>query len=124
MAYRLLADMVVLFHLLFILYGVFGGLLGLWRRWLLFLHLPAVAWIVLIEFTGWICPLTPLENRLRIGGGEAGYYGGFIEHYVAPIIYLPELTPRLQVILGLIAIGINMLVYAFVLFRRGSRKSA
>lgn len=124
MVYRLLADLVVVFHLLFILFGLFGGLLGLWRTWMLFLHLPALVWIALIEFTGWICPLTPLENQLRIAGGDAGYHGGFIEHYLIPIIYPPGLTPQIQIILGLVAIGINIAIYAFVLSRWASRKSA
>lgn len=124
MSYRLLADLVVVFHLLFILFGLFGGLLGLWRKWLLLLHLPAAAWIAMIEFTGWICPLTPLENRLRNAGGEASYHGGFIEHYLIPVIYPPGLTPQIQTLLGLLAVAINIMIYAYVLYRDKSMKSA
>lgn len=123
MVYRLLADLVVVLHLLFILFGLFGGLLGLWRKWAVFLHLPAAVWIALIEFTGWICPLTPLENRLRIAGGTEGYHGGFVEHYLLPIIYPAGLTPLIQLILGLAAIGVNVAVYAFVVSRWRRRRS-
>jgi hypothetical protein len=122
--YRLLADLVVVFHLLFIFYGLFGGLLGLWRRWALLLHLPVAVWIALIEFTGWICPLTPLENQLRLAGGAAGYEGGFIERYLIPVIYPAGLTPQMQTWLGLIAIGINLTIYAFVLYRWNNRNTA
>ena len=122
MTYRLLADLVVVFHLLFILYGLFGGLLGLWRRWALLLHLPAAVWIALIEFAGWICPLTPLENHLRLAGGAAGYQGGFIEHYLIPLIYPAGLTPQIQTWLGLMAVGINIMIYGFVLYRWSGRK--
>lgn len=122
MTYRLLADLVVVFHLLFILYGLFGGLLGLWRRWALLLHLPAAVWIALIEFAGWMCPLTPLENHLRFAGGAAGYRGGFIEHYLIPIIYPAGLTPQIQAWLGLRAVGINIVIYGFVLYRWSRRK--
>lgn len=121
--YRLLADLVVLFHLLFILYGLFGGLLGLWRKWVILLHLPAAVWIGLIEFTGWICPLTPLENQLRIAGGAVGYRGGFIDHYLIPIVYPSGLTPQMQTILGIIAVGVNIGVYALVVSRWRKQKS-
>lgn len=124
MTYRLLADLVVVLHLLFILFGLFGGLLGLWRGWALLLHLPAAVWIACIEFTGWICPLTPLENELRIAGGAAGYHGGFIEHYLIPVIYPQGLTSKIQTALGMVAIGINIAIYAFVLYRWRRRKNA
>ncbi|MEM7397091.1 MAG: DUF2784 domain-containing protein [Verrucomicrobiota bacterium] len=114
MIYRLLADGVLLFHFAFILFGLFGGLLILRRRIFLWIHLPVVAWIVAIEFVGWICPLTPLENRLRAAGGEAGYQGGFVEHYILPIIYPAGLTRNIQIVLGLIALGINGLIYGLV----------
>jgi hypothetical protein len=83
------------------------------RGWAV-LHLPAVAWGAFTEFTGTVCPLTPLENSLRRGAGDAGYAGGFMEHYVIPLIYPEALTPRLQVVLGLAAIAINLVVYAVV----------
>ena len=117
MFYRLLADLVVVAHLVFIIYALFGGLLGLWKKWNLFVHLPAVAWIAIIEFQGWICPLTPLENSLRSAGGSSGYEAGFVEHYLIPVIYPPELTRTLQVMLGGMAIAVNLAVYIFVMHR-------
>jgi hypothetical protein len=117
MVYRLLADFVVVIHLLFILFVLFGGLLGLWRRWVLWLHLPAMAWGMIVEFASMICPLTPLEKRLRMAGGETGYSGGFIEHYIEPIIYPPWLTPTIQVFFGIGVLAINISVYAIVWLR-------
>ena len=111
MAYRWLADATVALHAAFIVFVVAGGLL-VWRdaRWAL-LHVPAVAWVVWLEFTGAICPLTPLENALRARAGEAGYAGGFIDHYVVPVIYPAGLTPGIQVALGAALVAGNGWVY-------------
>ncbi len=126
MPYRLLADLVLGVHLGFILFVVLGGLLARWRRWMTIVHLPCAAYGAAIELWGWICPLTPLENRLRALGGERGYAGGFIEHYLASIIY-PERLPRTaQTVLGLSVIAGNAVVYAWALRRpprRGSEPS-
>ncbi len=114
MLYRVLADALLIVHLLFILFVVLGGLLVLRdRRWA-FLHLPAALWGAIIEFKGWICPLTPLENELRITGGQAGYAGGFIEHYLLPVVYPPGLTPQTQYLLGSLVLGINLVIYGLV----------
>jgi len=120
MLYRILADLVVLLHLGFILFAVLGGLLVLRRRRLAWLHLPAVVWAALIEFNGWICPLTPLENRLRRAGGAAGYEGGFVEHYIVPLIYPSRLTPGLQLSLGIAVVAINLSIYAWIWHRHRS----
>jgi len=109
--HRALADAVLVLHLAFILFAVLGGLLVLRHPRLAWLHLPAVAWGVLIEFAGWICPLTPLENRLRIQGGEAGFSGGFINHYLVPLIYPDGLTRELQWLLGGLVLAINAAIY-------------
>jgi hypothetical protein len=118
MLYRLLADCLVLLHLAFILFVVGGGFLILWRPSLSWVHLPAAAWGALIEFTGWICPLTPWEQALRLRAGQVGYRGGFIEHYLLPVLYPQGLTPSVQVVLGLLVIGVNVAIYAFVGYRR------
>ena len=115
MVYRLLADSIVILHFLFIVFALFGGFLFFWRKWTILLHLPTAIWICVIEFRGWICPLTPLENRLRLAGGAAGYKGGFVEHYLIPIIYPPGLTREIQLILGGLAMGVNLAVYFFVI---------
>jgi hypothetical protein len=124
MLYRTLADAVLVFHLAFVLFVVLGGLLVL--RWpkLMLVHLPAAVWGVLIEFAGWICPLTPLEKGLRRLGGEAGYEGGFIEHYVVAVLYPQGLTRGVQLGLGLAVLVITVAVYWRLLsrWRRGRRR--
>lgn len=122
MLYRLLADGVVAVHALFIVFVVLGGFLA-WRwRWVAALHLPCAAWGVLIEFRHWVCPLTPLENHLRAKAGAQGYEGGFIEHYLLPVIYPGGLTPQAQVVLGSAALAVNLVAYG-VLVRRLLRGS-
>ena len=118
MWYRLLADAVLIIHLGFIAFVVLGGLLVLrWPR-LAWLHLPTVAWGAWIEFTGSICPLTPLEIGLRARGGETAYRGGFIEHYVTALIYPEGLNRNQQVALGVFVLVLNAAVYGWLLWRR------
>lgn len=122
MSYWLLANALVLLHLAFVLFVVAGGLLVAWKPRLAWLHVPAVAWGALIEFMGWICPLTPLENHFRQLSGQGGYAGGFIEHYLLPLIYPDALTPPAQFSLGVLVLAINTLMYIW-LWRRGTWKS-
>jgi Protein of Unknown function (DUF2784) len=112
MGYRLLADAVVVLHLAFIAFVLAGGFLVLARPRLAWVHLPAVAWAAYAECTSTLCPLTPLENALRARAGQAGYEGGFIEHYLIPLIYPPGLTPGTQLVLGAIVVAVNVGVYA------------
>ncbi|MDH3815867.1 MAG: DUF2784 domain-containing protein [Acidobacteriota bacterium] len=115
---ELSADIVVLLHLGFILFVALGGLLVLrWPR-LAWAHLPAAVWGALVEFTGWICPLTPLENRLRVAAGDLAYTGGFIERYIVPIVYPTGLTRGMQLALGTAVIVINLAIYCRLLNRR------
>ena len=118
MIHRLAADAVLLLHLGFILFVLLGGLLALRWRWAPLLHLPAAAWGVYVELSGGLCPLTPLENRLRSAAGEAGYTGGFIEHYLLALIYPAGLTHEIQYVLAAIVVGVNGLAYAWVWRRR------
>ncbi|MGZ8144363.1 MAG: DUF2784 domain-containing protein [Methylosarcina sp.] len=104
----ILADLVVAIHFGFIVFVVLGGLLALKWRELVWLHFPAAFWGALIEFAGWICPLTLIENWLRAG---SGYSSGFIEHYLIPIIYPSVLTREMQWGLGLTVVLINVMVY-------------
>ena len=118
MFHQRLADVVLLTHVGFVVFVVFGGVAVLrWPR-LAWVHLPAVIWGVLIEFAGWICPLTPLENALRQAGGGPAYGGGFIEYYVAGALYPDGLTRGVQVALGAVALLVNVPVY-WRLARRG-----
>ena len=118
MIYRLLADIVFLAHLAFVLFVVLGGVAVWWRPRLAWLHLPAVAWGALIEFAGWICPLTPWEQSLRLLAGERGYSGGFVEHYLFPVLYPEGLTRDVQITLGVLVLVINAVAYALILRRR------
>jgi hypothetical protein len=118
MGYRLLADLVVGLHFLFVLFVVLGGLLALrWSR-VAWVHLPVAAYGALIELVGWTCPLTPLENEMRQRAGEAGYQGGFIEHYLLPALYPAALTRGIQMLLGGVVIGVNLAIYLLVLRNR------
>jgi len=118
----LLADLVLLLHAAFIVFVLLGGLL-VWRwRWLIWLHIPAVIWGILIEVQGWLCPLTPLENRLRRAAGNDGYQTGFIDHYLAPLIYPAGLTPAIQLLLAGVVLLVNVVIYA-LLWRAWRRRS-
>lgn len=117
MHYRVLADLVVLLHFAFIVFVLFGGLLALRWRWVPWAHLPAVIWGAAAELCGWLCPLTPLENALRSASGSEGYMGGFIEHYLVPVIYPSGLTRGLQLWLGCGVVVVNLGVYAWVWHR-------
>jgi len=114
MVYRLLADLLVLVHATFAVFVVLGGFL-VWRwRWIAWAHLPAAIWGAVIEYRDWICPLTPLENILRVRAGQAGYAGGFIEHYLIPVLYPSGLTPARQVLLGTLVVLVNVVAYGVV----------
>ncbi len=116
--YRFLADIVVGLHFAFVLFVVLGGLLVLrWPR-VAYLHIPAAVWGAAIELLGWICPLTPLEHWLRRRAGSAGYSGGFVEHYILPLLYPSALTRDIQLLLGLLVIAVNVGIYAFAFRRR------
>ena len=122
MFFALAADLLIIVHLGFIGFVILGGFMLLKWRWLIFVHLPAVLWGVLLEFQGWICPLTPLEQALRRMSGQQGYTGGFIQHYILPVIYPPALNEDIQLILGILLILINVIIYLWV-FLKPDRKS-
>ena len=117
MPYLLLSDMVVVIHFAFVIFVVAGGLLLWLRWWLVFVHLPAIVWGALVEFTHWICPLTYLEDRLREQAGVAAYRGDFVTHYLLPILYPAHLTAHIQLALGSLVIIINIVIYAALLSR-------
>jgi hypothetical protein len=111
MMYPLLADLVLIVHLAFVVFVLCGGLLVLRWRWIAWLHLPAIAWGAFVEFSGWICPLTPLENWLRAQGGETAYRSDFIAQYLLPVLYPGDLTRDLQLLLGTVVVILNTAVY-------------
>ena len=115
--FRVAADLVVVVHAAFVVFVILGGLVvARWPR-MAWLHLPAVAWGVVIELAGWICPLTPLENYLRERAGSSAYQGDFIEHYLLPVLYPAQLTRVRQIWFGVLAIIINLCVYMYVIRR-------
>jgi hypothetical protein len=117
MVYRVLADLTLVVHLIFVLFVVLGGLIVFRRQWIAWLHIPAVIWGVLIELIGWSCPLTPLENYFSQFGGEAGYTGSFIEHYFIYLLYPSSLTRTISITLGLFVLVINMIIYILIYWR-------
>jgi len=121
MLFRLLADITVVFHFAFILFAVLGGLLTFWWKKAIWLHIPVVLWAAAIEFRGWICPLTPLENWLRKKGGECGYHGGFVEEYILPVVYPAGLTREVQIVLGILVLAVNLMIYWRVIRSRRAR---
>ncbi len=118
-----MADGVVAIHAMFIVFAVLGGFLALWRSWVALLHLPAMAWAAYVEFSGRICPLTPLENELRALASERGYSGGFIEHYLLPVMYPAGLTRDVQLVLGAAVVAINLMAYGLLARRLAARRS-
>ena len=118
MTYRFLADVTVVLHLAFVLFVVLGGLLVLRYPRAAWVHIPAAVWGAWIEFAGWICPLTPLENWLRERGGDVGYSSSFVERYIIPTLYPAVLSQRLQWILGGVVIVVNAAIYVIVYRRR------
>lgn len=114
MIYIILADIVVLLHLLFVLFVIFGGILAFYRRnWLKF-HLPALIWGVLIETFYFICPLTYLENWLRQTGGESGFSGGFLDYYLSMLLYI-DISDSTRSLMAFILIAFNLLIYWLIL---------
>ena len=118
---QLLADGVLLMHFAFILFVLLGGALVLYRRRVLWFHIPAVLWAAVVNLMGWVCPLTPLENALRRATGEEGYGEGFVAHYLAPLVYPEGLPEQAGVVLAMGVIAWNILVYlvVFMRWRRG-----
>src|SRR3982750_3032435 len=119
MAFRIMADCVLVLHFAFVIFVAVGGLLAL--RWppVMFLHLPAVVWGVLVECANWTCPLNPLEDWFRRLGGETGtaYAQGFIDYYISLLIQPEHLTRSFQLSVGLLALAGNLLIYGYIYFR-------
>jgi len=124
MFFRLAADGVLLLHLAFILFALLGAAMAVRWRWIPLVHLPAAAWGVFVELTGRICPLTYLENFLRIKAGQSGYTGSFIEHYLLNIIYPSGLTREIQFALAATVVVVNIAIYGWLISRRRQERDA
>ena len=123
MIYHTLASLVVVIHLSFVIFVVLGAVLTLWRRWIVWLHFPALLWAIWIEFSGGICPLTPLENWLRIKAGQGGYEGDFVATYLLPVLYPAGLTRHEQLLLAMTVIVINVAIYGSIFYKRNRKKA-
>jgi hypothetical protein len=117
MVYRLLADLVVVVHALFVVFVLLGAFLALRWHWIVWIHIPAAIWGVLIEYGGWICPLTPLENSLRARAGQSVYNGDFIQHYLLGALYPEGLTRTTQYVLGSVALLVNLVGYTLLILQ-------
>lgn len=121
MIYRWMADGVVVFHFAVVLFVIGGASLLLWRKWVAWVHLPVVAWVVFAECFQFICPLTYLEDWLRVQSGSGAYRGDFVAHYVMPVLYPEGLTPRIQIAFGILVFAINLTLYVIAFRRRGAQ---
>ena len=121
MIYRLGADLVLIVHLAFVLFVVLGGLLVSRWTWVMRIHLAALCWGALVELAGWVCPLTPLEGRLRELGGQAAYEGDFVGHHITGFLYPRGLTRSMQIWLGISVLLLNVLIYGYLLVRKRKR---
>ncbi len=117
-----LVNIVLGIHLLFIIFVIFGGIAVLQKTWVVWFHLPAAIWAVLLELFGWICPLTPLEQWLRTLSGQSSYEVGFIEHYLLQIVYPEALTRELQILFGLLVLTLNGGIYTYCIMRKRGKK--
>lgn len=117
--YYFFSDIVVILHFAFVIFAVAGGVLCLWRPRIIWLHLPAAIWATVISFADWICPLTLVENWLRLKADGTGYPEGFVAKYIEPVLYPAELTPYHQIISGVAVIVFNLGIYALVLKSMG-----
>jgi hypothetical protein len=124
MLYRLAAEGVLLLHLAFIVFVVFGAALAARWRWLALVHVPAAAWGFFVELTGPVCPLTHAENYLRIKAGQSGYAESFIEHYLLAIIYPASLTREVQFVLAAVVVVINVAIYGWLFYPRRTSNHA
>jgi hypothetical protein len=118
MLFRLAAEAVLLIHLAFIVFALFGAAIAVRWRWIIVVHLPAATWGLFVELTGRICPLTYLENSLRIKAGLSGYTESFVEHYLLAIIYPVGLTREIQFVLAGVVLAVNIALYGLLYVRK------
>ena len=115
---NLFADSVLVLHFSYVLFVVAGWVfLFKWPK-TAWIHIPAVGWAVLVECAGWICPLTPLENRFRIKGNGTGYQGDFLERYLMPVLYPEKLAREMQILIGIFVLVLNLSMYFYIFFKR------
>jgi hypothetical protein len=114
--YRIGADIVLFTHFLFAAFAVFGGVLVLHGAAWAWVHIPTVLWSSVVNLMSWTCPLTPMENALRMRAGETGYSAGFVQRYLGPVVYPRGMPRRLELVAGVSVVAWNVLVYAVVIW--------
>ncbi len=117
MIFGLLADAVLAIHFAFVLFAIFGAFAVFWRRWVAYFHLPYVIWAAAVNLVPFTCPLTPLENTLRIAAGQRGYDAGFIDHYLTPLVYPDGMSAPVALVAGVSVVVWNALAYGFIYVR-------
>jgi hypothetical protein len=118
MFYRIAADLVLVAHFAFIILVVAGALVTFRFSWFAWIHIPAASWGAFVELTGRICPLTTMENFLRVHAGQEGYANSFVEQYIFPVIYPAGLTRQVQLLLAGLVVAVNVIIYAMILLRK------
>lgn len=124
MFYRVAADLVLVAHFAFIILVVVGALVAFRFSWFAWIHIPAASWGAFVELTGRICPLTTLENFLRVHAGQEGYANSFVEQYIFPVIYPAGLTRQVQLLLAGLVVAVNVIIYAMILLRKRTVQEA
>ena len=112
--FEIFATLALLLHFSFILFVIFGAILILKFKKIIYVHIPAVTWGVYIELSHSTCPLTHLENFFLKKAGKDQYSVDFIENYIFKIIYPPALNYEIQTYLGVILIFVNLLIYYYI----------
>jgi hypothetical protein len=121
MLFNVCADIVLLTHFAFVIFAVLGGFIVLWKNRAAWIHVPVVLWSSLVNLASWVCPLTPLENWFLSKAGQSGYRGGFVQHYIDPLVYPAGMPRDMELIAGISVLAWNAAIYAIVLIRRRKR---
>ncbi len=114
MFYKLTADIIVLLHFLWILFLMFGALIGKRHRVVKILHIGGMGFALLIQVFGWYCPLTYLEVWLRERHNPSETYrGSFIINYVQKLVYI-ELSGKIILIATIFLVLISVWIYLHI----------
>ena len=108
--FQLLAAGVLMLHLLWILWVIFGCLLTRRRRLLAWFHIASLIYSIVIEVGAWPCPLTWAEQWAERRAGMAAYEEDFLIHYLEAVVY-PDVPYALLVVCAVAVCVFNLGVY-------------
>ena len=112
MFYSISADIIVVLHLLWILFLIFGAFPGRRYKWIKVVHIGGVIYALIIQVFGWFCPLTHLEAWLRrMHDPSQSYSGSFIIYYIEKIVYIgisPDIILLLTALIALMSVRVYM----------------